>query len=329
MFTVEYTLTNAKKFIEDIAASVQGEAVNNEVVIPEKYASGYFKAITLGNGLEIILTNLTINADVIFRRKKSDNNLYTMRMEEFDLKKEFTVKIGDNSFVQPAQKRAGLILSSCNYDFEYLAKTGTAVKSIYIILSGTWLSGYLKQGSAENMLNKYLSLKAQSFNEAPFDTEYREYFNRIFSVDTGNPMHETVIENRVMLILEKFLSAVYKKSLEIKPDSDVAISAGDMQRLMHTEAVLVHDFNKPAPTIQELSRIAAMSPTSLKKKFKMVYGCAIYEYFQKNRMAKAKLLLLSGEYTIKEIGIMLGYQNLSNFSTAFKKEFNLLPSQLE
>jgi AraC-like DNA-binding protein len=45
-------------------------------------------------------------------------------------------------------------------------------------------------------------------------------------------------------------------------------------------------------------------------------------------MGKARDLLLSGEFTVKEVGYKLGYQNLSNFANAFKKEFGVLPSAL-
>ncbi len=43
-------------------------------------------------------------------------------------------------------------------------------------------------------------------------------------------------------------------------------------------------------------------------------------------MKKARLMLLSGDYSIKDVGYKLGYSNLSNFTLAFKKEFNQLPS---
>jgi AraC-like DNA-binding protein len=76
-----------------------------------------------------------------------------------------------------------------------------------------------------------------------------------------------------------------------------------------------------------LSRVAAMSPTKLKKLFKAVYGEAIYSFFQKHRMKHAAELLLTKEFTVKEVGSKLGYANLSNFTLAFKKEFNRLPSE--
>jgi AraC-like DNA-binding protein len=71
-----------------------------------------------------------------------------------------------------------------------------------------------------------------------------------------------------------------------------------------------------------------MSESKLKKLFKQSYAMGMYEYFQKNRMHKAKDLILLQKHTVSEVGSMLGYQNLSNFSAAFKKEFGCLPSEL-
>jgi AraC-like DNA-binding protein len=42
----------------------------------------------------------------------------------------------------------------------------------------------------------------------------------------------------------------------------------------------------------------------------------------------ARDLLLRGDYSVKEVGLQVGYSNLSNFAAAFKKEFKLLPSEI-
>ncbi len=99
-------------------------------------------------------------------------------------------------------------------------------------------------------------------------------------------------------------------------------------RLMKVEALLVKNFAAAPPTIEELARISAMSPTKLKTDFKAQYGLPIYEYYQKNRMIKAKSLLVLGKHTIREVGIMVGYSNLSHFANTFKKEFGYLPSEI-
>jgi AraC-like DNA-binding protein len=98
--------------------------------------------------------------------------------------------------------------------------------------------------------------------------------------------------------------------------------------MMQVEKELLEDFSKTPPTVEALAKKHSIGVSRLKRQFKQVYGKPVYEYYQKYRMAKAKALLLSGDFTVKEVGYKLGYQNLSNFANAFKKEFGVLPSSL-
>ena len=98
--------------------------------------------------------------------------------------------------------------------------------------------------------------------------------------------------------------------------------------LQNIETILTQSY-EAFPGIEKLSRISLMSESKLKKLFKQAFGMGLYEYYQKNRMHHAREQILSGKYSISEVGIKLGYQNLSNFSSAFRKEFQCLPSQIE
>ena len=73
--------------------------------------------------------------------------------------------------------------------------------------------------------------------------------------------------------------------------------------------------------------MAMMSSTKLKKRFKEVYGMKLYEFYNYNRLQKARTMLESGEASVKEAALRIGFANLSNFSKAFKKEFGFLPKQ--
>ena len=106
------------------------------------------------------------------------------------------------------------------------------------------------------------------------------------------------------------------------------IPEDEMQRLMKVENLLVKDLSEKPPAIEELARLVNMSATRLKKGFKEMYGSGIYNYYQTMRLQKAKELLLSGKSSIKEASAATGFYNSANFSTAFKKQFNILPSQL-
>ena len=71
-----------------------------------------------------------------------------------------------------------------------------------------------------------------------------------------------------------------------------------------------------------------MSTTKLKTKFKQVYGMKLYEFYNRNRLEKAKEMLKSGHYSVKQVGYDIGFSNLSNFAKAFKKEFGMLPKDM-
>ena len=82
------------------------------------------------------------------------------------------------------------------------------------------------------------------------------------------------------------------------------------------------------PTIDKLSRTAMMSSTKLKAKFKQIYGMKLYEYYNRHRLAQAKEMLKSGNFSVKQVGTTIGFSNLSNFAKAFKKEFGILPKEV-
>lgn len=101
------------------------------------------------------------------------------------------------------------------------------------------------------------------------------------------------------------------------------------ERLRKAEQHLLRDFTEPAPTINELAREAGMSPSKFKTDFRQMFGLPVYQYYQRNRMLQARRLLETNQMTIKEAGMQVGYTNLSHFSVAFRKEFGLLPSELQ
>ena len=133
-------------------------------------------------------------------------------------------------------------------------------------------------------------------------------------------------QNRILRIVEIFFQWLYDE-LSLLTDKS-GISRNDIESAQKVEAILTNDVTVVPPTIKELAREVAMSESKLKKIFKAVYGLPPYEYFQKKRMQKARIMLLTGNYSIKDVGYTLGYANLSNFTLAFKKEFGKLPSQV-
>lgn len=65
----------------------------------------------------------------------------------------------------------------------------------------------------------------------------------------------------------------------------------------------------------------------MKRCYKSVYGETIYTTLMKTRLKKAAILLKSTSNSVADIAISVGYSNNAKFSTAFKKMYNISPSQ--
>ncbi len=327
MLRIDYNQTDYAKVLQTFADVMKAKVKDDTLVIPQEFASGYFKTIALSNGLQCLVSDYTLNTELYLQRNSSNDEFYILRFDEVSISDTLMVKIDDDYIWETKQDRASVLLNSSLSDFATSASEGTAVRSINILLTREWLTQYLNIESLDDILKKYLLLKTQSYNFAPFDIEYRTWFNEVME-DTDSAMKNSIVENRIMLMMEKFLNSLYQHFHQLSEADIIKIPNDEVKRLMEVESYLVKDFSIPPPPLTFLSRVAAMSTTTLKNKFKKLYGFNVYEYFQKSRMQKAKALLLSRKYSIKEIGSQLGYSNLSNFATAFKKEFNRLPSQL-
>lgn len=103
----------------------------------------------------------------------------------------------------------------------------------------------------------------------------------------------------------------------------------DKLKIQKIEHYLVSNLYKKFVGIDYLAAKCKMSPTKLKKNFKLLYGVPIFQYYQDQKMRLALSYLESGEMKIKDIAKKLDYENVSKFTKAFKKYYNQLPSQVK
>ncbi|AZI27428.1 AraC family transcriptional regulator [Pedobacter sp. G11] len=105
------------------------------------------------------------------------------------------------------------------------------------------------------------------------------------------------------------------------------LTHSDTERIEFAAQLIRENLNKPF-TIVELARKASINQTKLKEGFKSVFGNTVFGYLQEIRMNKARHYLLDKNLSVQEISYMVGYQNISNFSIAFKKTFGYPPTKL-
>lgn len=101
----------------------------------------------------------------------------------------------------------------------------------------------------------------------------------------------------------------------------------ERDKVMEAQRIIMERLDQPL-TIRELSREVGMNECYLKKGFKAMFGKSIHEYFQFQRIERAKELLQQKDLSVNEVAFRLGFGSASHFSTSFKKIAGMKPCEL-
>jgi AraC-like DNA-binding protein len=328
MFVFEYDHTNYRDLLQSLAFALGVPFENDRLYYPHNIAIGFSQLIELPGGLQSMVFDYAYTDNQRLKRKKNNQEFYTLWFLEVTAKDEVVIDIDNDPYKVSNKSFSTALLTSSLFDANYETAAGTKVKGLNILLDNEWLVKHLGVDSKSGLLQKYLSLKASRVTADPLDLEYKKLIQEIIDlIESGGQFKQIAIQNRIMLLIERFFMRMALKMETGKPV--IKLSRADISRVMEIESMITRDVFNPSPFIAELAKMVNISETKLKNDFKTVYGVPIYQYFQKARMRAARDTLETNKYSIKQVAIELGYANLSNFSTAFKKEFGILPSELK
>ena len=81
-------------------------------------------------------------------------------------------------------------------------------------------------------------------------------------------------------------------------------------------------------SVEEIAFLCNMSISTFKRHFADLFQDSPGKWLKTRRLIRAKEMLESGNFAPSDIHTTFGYENLSNFSAAFKNEFGVSPRQL-
>ncbi len=98
--------------------------------------------------------------------------------------------------------------------------------------------------------------------------------------------------------------------------------------LINRVAQYVYDNSSKDISLDELSQVAFVSKFHLNRLFASATGCQLGEFVKRCRLEKAYRLIESGETSILDVALAVGYESHSSFSRAFQNYFVITPSEL-
>ncbi|MGC4102721.1 helix-turn-helix domain-containing protein [Ferruginibacter sp.] len=325
MIVLNINHTDYKSMLKDIAAALRVPYNNEDFInIPAPIGSGVLKIMRLYDELQVLLVDACFNYKVITIRERSDTRYFILHFDDvFIHDTPATLKVDDEMLQKSNIRHASARLTSNVFENTEEIPAHLNIHSVKILMNEKWLKKYLGLEEEDDVLKKYLSLKTESCDIEPLDTEYLRLMDELWTVKKDDPLQNMFLQNRVTMLIERFFTRLLGKANLLHGNFN--LSSEVINGLIKVEHLLVSDFSKLPPTIEEFSRLVAMSSTKLKKSFKSMYGDSIYSYYQKQRLQRANELLQSGNYTVKEAAKAVGYNNIANFTLAFKKQYNKVP----
>jgi LacI family transcriptional regulator len=126
----------------------------------------------------------------------------------------------------------------------------------------------------------------------------------------GKPVQGTVLVPPVRV--------VERRSSEMLAVEDVEVAAA-LAFLRANVARSLH--------VEDVARASGLSLSTLKSRFKAVVGRPVHAELQRLRIDEARRLLATTEFPVKRVASLVGFRDISHFTTAFRRHTGLPPGR--
>ncbi|WP_299392806.1 AraC family transcriptional regulator [uncultured Gelidibacter sp.] len=264
------------------------------------------------------------------QNKPQDLFVYDFKMTSDVVKSKVNLSMNMFSFLQVGKKQV------------HFANTSVAVnnKQSLLLKKGNWLWTELLDTDAiyycklfffsESKLTEFLSKYTNNVKpyqeEVPYfvieNDDYLAAFITSLSSDTFT--NHSFSDALLVLKFEEimlYLLNKYGSHFEHYLHSLISKEVSPFKNIVESN---VHSNLK----LEEIAFLCNMSLSTFKRHFTNEYNEPPGKWLQDKRLQKAKELLQGGELKASDIYLDIGYNNLSNFSVAFKNKFGLSPTEI-
>lgn len=296
------------KIIELFANLLGTELENRKLEIPDRFGKGYCRGFVFNEHIRMIISNYELYEDL------------TIENPDIDTAGKMIFFKFQNVFSQSGIPSVMIGTSRLNTDDVISIHSNTA--TINIEIDAHYLNSLFYSYEKSPILKGLLQNAQPYLFEQVLYSSLQEIVNDIISENT-----EKVFELFFLRVKAEELICRLLMDLGKRDEKQLyALNFHDIEAIYRIKALIIEDLGVP-PVISELSVIAGMSPTKLKRLFSQIFGNSIFNYYQDLRMKEAAALLKEKKYSVSEVGYKLGFTNLGHFSRIFKQYIGMSPKK--
>ncbi|MEO1295077.1 MAG: AraC family transcriptional regulator [Cyanobacteria bacterium J06636_16] len=161
---------------------------------------------------------------------------------------------------------------------------------------------------------------ARLYYSTPITPAQQHVLQQILQWPYQGIIRQFYLEGKVLELLALHFNQMLAP-IEKKP-----LVARDIDRIYQARDILIRNMTSP-PSLPELARQVHLNERKLKQGFHQVFARTVFGYLRDHRLEQAQRLLQTRQLNIQETACCVGYASRSSFVVAFKKKFQVTPSQ--
>ncbi len=244
---------------------------------------------------------------------------------------------GDSNYIPHDANSMEVSINKGEYNLFYMPKVNGTLsyfepnrKSLEIMISEEFLKNTFRSSfdKISSTFGKALKDKTpyKLFEESkPIPSALMFMINDILNCSYQKEIKEIFLESKIKEIFSYLFANLNKKNL---PQDENKLTEQERRQVLLAKKIL-RDYLDKSLTIKKLANMAGTNDYKLKRNFKLVTGKPIISYLNDMRMEKARNMLIDEGINVADVAYAIGYKNPQHFTSAFKRKFNYLPSDIK
>ncbi|MCP4321625.1 MAG: helix-turn-helix transcriptional regulator [Alteromonadales bacterium] len=210
---------------------------------------------------------------------------------------------------------------------------GQAVRKVNLFIKRVWLEKRCTDPASKALLEKLFRHHGALYQWHD-STIFSQLAQQLLALPNENSLQTSLIKEQIAYtllnhLLQELPNKIDKPSLPL-PHKTTCAATGEKKQLRkkkNIERYIAKELENKI-TLPAIAKQFGLSVSSLQRYFKQTYKQTINEYIRQQRLEKAKIAISVNDFSISEAGYQAGYNHVSNFTSAFKKQFGITPASL-
>lgn len=262
--------------------------------------------------------------------ERPDLFVYDFKMTNDVVKTKVNLSMNMFSFLQVGKKQVHFAGTSVavNKDQSLLLKKGNWLWTELLDTESTYYCKlfFFSEKILQEFLDKHAKSRQLVEEKVPYfiisnDSYITSYLNTLSTISEAPPVF---LKNLLAVKFEElmlYLLQKYGDNFEFYLRSLIANETSGFRKIVESK---IHSNLK----LEEIAFLCNMSLSTFKRHFIKEYDISPGKWLQEKRLLKAKETLALGKLKPSDIYLDFGYNNLSNFSIAFKNKFGCSPTEI-